>query len=134
MLYCVYVEPVLQVTGNPHTRQTSLPGKETSPIPADRSPSPARNPESKALHVKNLVRPFTLNQLKELLGKYGLLTNNGFWIDKIKSHCYVVVWKSVTIAACLQLVFFSFVSDKFATTLQAGNGVMLDCFISSLLP
>ena len=41
--------------------------------------------------MKNLVRPFTLNQLKDLLGKHGTLVEGGFWIDKIKSHCYVVV-------------------------------------------
>lgn len=48
--------------------------------------------------MKNLVRPFTLNQLKELLGKHGTLAEDGFWIDKIKSHCYVV-YNSVEEAA-----------------------------------
>ena len=37
------------------------------------------------------VRPFTLGQLKELLGRTGTLLDTGFWIDKIKSHCYVTV-------------------------------------------
>lgn len=37
------------------------------------------------------VRPFTLGQLKELLGRTGTLVEDGFWIDKIKSHCYVTV-------------------------------------------
>ncbi|RXM97372.1 Apoptotic chromatin condensation inducer in the nucleus [Acipenser ruthenus] len=35
------------------------------------------------------VRPFTLGQLKELLNRTGTLVDEGFWIDKIKSHCYV---------------------------------------------
>lgn len=37
------------------------------------------------------VRPFTLGQLKELLSRTGTLVEDGFWIDKIKSHCYVTV-------------------------------------------
>lgn len=90
----VCLDPLEQrLEGNPHPRRSSLPVQEaTSPPPAaERSPSPARNPQSEVLHVKNLVRPFTLNQLKDLLGKHGTLVEGGFWIDKIKSHCYVVV-------------------------------------------
>lgn len=37
------------------------------------------------------MRPFTLGQLKELLSRTGTLVDDGFWIDKIKSHCYVTV-------------------------------------------
>ena len=37
------------------------------------------------------VRPFTLGQLKELLNRTGSMVEEGFWIDKIKSHCYVTV-------------------------------------------
>ena len=55
-------------------------------------PSPSRRPESNIVHVMNLVRPYTLNQLKELLGRSGKLqAEDGFWIDNIKSHCYAVV-------------------------------------------
>ena len=82
---------------NPYPRRSSAPVQEESPIPAGkRSPSPAKNPPCKTLHVKNLVRPFTLNQLKDLLGKHGTLVQDGFWIDRIKSHCYVVVRKNST--------------------------------------
>jgi hypothetical protein len=35
------------------------------------------------------VRPFTVPQLKELLGKTGAVQS--FWIDSIKSHCFVTV-------------------------------------------
>ncbi|KAK1889933.1 Apoptotic chromatin condensation inducer in the nucleus [Dissostichus eleginoides] len=44
---------------------------------------------SKIIHVTNLVRPFTLGQLKELLNRTGSVLEDGFWIDKIKSHCFV---------------------------------------------
>ncbi len=37
------------------------------------------------------VRPFTLGQLKELLNRTGTVVEESFWIDKIKSHCYVTV-------------------------------------------
>ena len=90
----VCLDPFEQrLEGNPHPRRTSLQVHEaSSPVQAaEHSPSPARNPQSEVLHVKNLVRPFTLNQLKDLLGNHGTLVEGGFWMDKIKSHCYVVV-------------------------------------------
>ncbi|XP_061231776.1 apoptotic chromatin condensation inducer in the nucleus-like [Neopsephotus bourkii] len=52
-------------------------------------PSPPRARPSPIVHLCNLVRPFTLGQLKELLGRTGRLREDGFWIDRIKSHCYV---------------------------------------------
>lgn len=69
------------------SHQMSVPEPE-EPMAARRSPSPAHNPVSKIIHVRNLVRPFTLGQLKELLKRTGTVVENGFWIDKIKSHCF----------------------------------------------
>ncbi|XP_062305476.1 apoptotic chromatin condensation inducer 1b isoform X3 [Osmerus eperlanus] len=59
------------------------------PVRLAKQPSPPRGKVSKIVHVSNLVRPFTLGQLKELLNRSGSLVEEGFWIDKIKSHCYV---------------------------------------------
>ncbi|XP_014883458.1 apoptotic chromatin condensation inducer 1b [Poecilia latipinna] len=59
------------------------------PVRAARQPSPPRGKVSNIIHVINLVRPFTLLQLKELLNRTGSVVEEGFWIDKIKSHCYV---------------------------------------------
>ncbi|XP_034712458.1 apoptotic chromatin condensation inducer 1b isoform X2 [Etheostoma cragini] len=59
------------------------------PIRATRQPSPPHGKVSNIIHVTNLVRPFTLGQLKELLMRTGSMVEEGFWIDKIKSHCYV---------------------------------------------
>jgi len=56
-----------------------------------RSPLTNRNPPSCILHITNLVRPFALSQLKELLTEDGNLVADGFWINKIKSHCFAVV-------------------------------------------
>ncbi|XP_055683202.1 apoptotic chromatin condensation inducer in the nucleus isoform X1 [Lutzomyia longipalpis] len=52
-------------------------------------PSPPRNTSSCILYITNLVRPFTVLQLKGLLARTGRIVENGFWIDKIKSKCYV---------------------------------------------
>ncbi|XP_070292798.1 apoptotic chromatin condensation inducer in the nucleus isoform X2 [Salvelinus sp. IW2-2015] len=59
------------------------------PVRTAKQPSPPRGKVSNIVHVSNLVRPFTLGQLKELLGRTGTVLEDGFWIDKIKSHCYV---------------------------------------------
>ncbi|CAB1326528.1 unnamed protein product, partial [Coregonus sp. 'balchen'] len=59
------------------------------PVRTAKQPSPPRGKMSNIVHVSNLVRPFTLGQLKELLGRTGTVLEDGFWIDKIKSHCYV---------------------------------------------
>lgn len=61
------------------------------PTAAGRSPSPPRKPVSNIIHIRNLTRPFTLNQLKELLKRTGSLVEESFWIDNIKSHCIVTV-------------------------------------------
>lgn len=62
--------------------------KESDSIIA-RPPSPPKHKHSCILYITNLVRPFTLLQLKNLLQRTGRIVENGFWIDKIKSKCYV---------------------------------------------
>lgn len=52
---------------------------------------PARNPPSRVVFIQHLVRPFTINQLRELLQRTGRLVDNGFWIDNIKSKCLAMV-------------------------------------------
>ncbi|XP_064201982.1 apoptotic chromatin condensation inducer in the nucleus isoform X4 [Anguilla rostrata] len=59
------------------------------PVCSARQPSPPRGKITNIVHVCNLVRPFTLGQLKELLNRTGTVVEEAFWIDKIKSHCYV---------------------------------------------
>ncbi|XP_047987143.1 uncharacterized protein LOC125226995 [Leguminivora glycinivorella] len=51
--------------------------------------SPPRNKQSCILYISNLVRPFTLPQLKNLLQRTGRISEDGFWIDRIKSRCFV---------------------------------------------
>lgn len=59
------------------------------PVRTAKQPSPPRGKLSNIVHICNLVRPFTLGQLKELLNRTGAVVEEAFWIDKIKSHCYV---------------------------------------------
>lgn len=66
-----------------------------------RSPLANRNPPSCILHITNLVRPFALSQLKELLTEEAALAADGFWINKIKSHCFAVVSNPNCLSICL---------------------------------
>lgn len=74
--------------------------------------SPARNSVNATVHIQNLVRPYTIGQLKELLSKHGPLSQKEgtFWIDKVKSHCYATVSNSSTavIQSVLQQFYSSF--------------------------
>ncbi|GES85190.1 apoptotic chromatin condensation inducer in the nucleus-like [Rhizophagus clarus] len=49
-------------------------------------PPPQHEPTS-TLHIKNFVRPLTLPMVRDLLEQFGRIEY--FWMDKIKSHCYV---------------------------------------------
>lgn len=51
--------------------------------------SPAKHNPCNILYITNLVRPFTVLQLKSLLQRTGKIAEDGFWIDKIKSKCFV---------------------------------------------
>lgn len=73
---------------NRHLAQV-VPGVGAVNASIQRSPSPARNQSSNVLFITNLVRPFTVLQLKGLLARTGKIIENGFWIDRIKSKCYV---------------------------------------------
>ena len=72
-------------------QSSATPPSSETPTPVKREVSPPRNPPSCALHVSNLVRPFTQKQLLQYLSQFGAVTEEGFWINKIKSHCYVIV-------------------------------------------
>ncbi|CAG0891562.1 unnamed protein product [Darwinula stevensoni] len=52
--------------------------------------TPPHYPPSQVIVITNLVRPFTIAQLKELLGRTGTLLEGKFWIDRIKSKCYAM--------------------------------------------
>ncbi|KAL7692433.1 putative SAP domain, nucleotide-binding alpha-beta plait domain superfamily, acinus, RNA recognition [Plasmopara halstedii] len=41
------------------------------------------------LRIDNFIRPFTLNAVKSLVQELGNFVENGFWMDAIKTHCFV---------------------------------------------
>lgn len=72
---------------NTTTRKISIVSDDTAKV--QRPPSPPKFSSSNILFITNLVRPFTVLQLKGLLARTGKILDDGFWIDKIKSKCYV---------------------------------------------
>ncbi|KAI4371247.1 hypothetical protein MLD38_019508 [Melastoma candidum] len=48
---------------------------------------PSQHPATNSLRIDQFLRPFTLKAVQELLGKTGTVTS--FWMDNIKTHCYV---------------------------------------------
>ncbi|CAN6289276.1 unnamed protein product [Urochloa humidicola] len=55
--------------------------------PKERIVPPSQKPATTSLRIDRFVRPFTLKAVQELLGKTGSVQN--FWMDHIKTHCYV---------------------------------------------
>uniref|UniRef100_H3GQ66 SAP domain-containing protein n=1 Tax=Phytophthora ramorum TaxID=164328 RepID=H3GQ66_PHYRM len=41
------------------------------------------------LRIDNFIRPFTLNAVKALVQECGDFVEDGFWMDAIKTHCFV---------------------------------------------
>lgn len=54
-------------------------------------PQANEDKEDKSVAVWGLGRPFMVGQLKDLLEQSGKVEQ--FWINKIKSHCFVTVSK-----------------------------------------
>ncbi|KAL4183542.1 hypothetical protein AMTRI_Chr11g98780 [Amborella trichopoda] len=48
---------------------------------------PSEKPETTSLRIDQFLRPFTLKAVQELLAKTGTVSK--FWMDHIKTHCYV---------------------------------------------
>jgi hypothetical protein len=46
---------------------------------------------TRILHITGLTRPFTFQQLKELLRRYGQFNDDDCSLDKIKSQCFIAV-------------------------------------------
>ncbi|XP_057501169.1 uncharacterized protein LOC130785115 [Actinidia eriantha] len=55
--------------------------------PKERIVPPSPKPPTNSLRIDRFLRPFTLKAVQELLGKTGTVAS--FWMDHIKTHCYV---------------------------------------------
>ncbi|CAF0853167.1 unnamed protein product [Adineta steineri] len=86
-------------TSAPFARVTSFESKtlldgKTNALMMDepvrvKDPTETLEPPSRILYIRGLTRPFTLPLLKELLSRFGTLVDGEFWLDKIKSQCFV---------------------------------------------
>ncbi|KAK9678649.1 hypothetical protein RND81_11G225300 [Saponaria officinalis] len=55
--------------------------------PKEREVPPSTKASTNSLRIDHFLRPFTLKAVQELLGKTGTVAS--FWMDHIKTHCYV---------------------------------------------
>jgi len=65
---------------------------------AKRSSEPEKS--TSVVHITGFVRPFTLQSAKDLVEGFGAIT--GFWMDSIKSHCYVAYKEQASADACMK--------------------------------
>lgn len=63
--------------------------EEINDVEPKKKSSVKRSTTTNIIHITNLVRPFTVGQLRDLLQRTGKIVPNGFWIDTIKSQCIV---------------------------------------------
>ncbi|CAI5743583.1 unnamed protein product [Peronospora destructor] len=89
------------------TKETNSPQPEDEDGGKSVSPSDDAEADSKAegdaamndektltIRIDNFVRPFTLNAVKELVQEFGSFVEEGFWMDAIKTHCFVTYCSS----------------------------------------
>jgi len=63
--------------------------EEINEVDIKKKSSVKRTTTTSVIRITNLVRPFTVGQLRDLLQRTGKIVSNGFWIDTIKSQCIV---------------------------------------------
>mmetsp|Transcript_28084 Transcript_28084/g.61478 ORF Transcript_28084/g.61478 Transcript_28084/m.61478 type:complete len:440 (-) Transcript_28084:150-1469(-) len=85
------VVDVLQGGLTPRRKEVApVPLPVEEPVDQQREVPPSPRPASRFLRIDNFLRPFTKKQLLELLGETGTIADNGFWMNAIKTHCYVI--------------------------------------------
>ncbi|KAI7861255.1 hypothetical protein BDF14DRAFT_479025 [Spinellus fusiger] len=70
----------------PQQGESGVKRKREEDEQADREPESEE--EQPAIYLKGFVRPLIIKHVQELIGKYGKVKR--FWMDTIKTHCYVV--------------------------------------------
>ncbi|ETV95296.1 hypothetical protein H310_11196 [Aphanomyces invadans] len=64
------------------------PTKKQKTTPLDAIPDSMIAP-TPTIRIDNFIRPFTLNAVKAFVQEEAAFVENGFWMDAIKTHCYV---------------------------------------------
>ncbi|WOK97623.1 protein starmaker [Canna indica] len=73
--------------GTPRRAFAKSDSKPTGDSPKERIVPPSQKPATTSLRIDKFLRPFTLKAVQELLAKTGTVCS--FWMDHIKTHCYV---------------------------------------------
>ncbi|KAF0698678.1 Aste57867_10719 [Aphanomyces stellatus] len=77
-------------THRPRTPSTDEPVAKKQKVDETASSSGAMTATGPTtLRIDNFIRPFTLNAVKEFVQSEGAFVEGGFWINNIKTHCYV---------------------------------------------
>ncbi|KAK4411637.1 60S ribosomal protein L30 [Sesamum angolense] len=95
--------------------------------PKERLVPPSSRPPTNSLRIDRFLRPFTLKAVQELLGKTGNVTS--FWMDHIKTHCYVSV---SVVPACytpLSLLFWMRISNIMANLASKWGRLLVAEFV-----
>ncbi|KAG9414167.1 Apoptotic chromatin condensation inducer in the nucleus [Aphanomyces cochlioides] len=93
----VKVEPT-DTTSTKRTGETlTADSNRAAKKPKTTSSSKTGNGPTCTLRISNFIRPFTLNAVKDFVQQEGNFVENGFWMDGIKTHCYVT-YPSIEIA------------------------------------
>ncbi|ERM94248.1 apoptotic chromatin condensation inducer in the nucleus isoform X1 [Amborella trichopoda] len=71
----------------PKTTLTNPDSPNNGGAPKERIVPPSEKPATTSLRIDQFLRPFTLKAVQELLAKTGTVSK--FWMDHIKTHCYV---------------------------------------------
>nr|CAG4652226.1 EOG090X0F73 [Triops cancriformis] len=122
-LHNAVAEPVASA---PVKKERTISVQDAEPEPL----APANNPASNVIIVTNLVRPFTINQLRELLSRTGNLVANAFWIDRVKSTClaqYESVEEAVATRSALHGVHWPISNPKTLVVDFATEQELQDC-------
>ncbi|KAF0906837.1 hypothetical protein E2562_013233 [Oryza meyeriana var. granulata] len=90
-------QPTSKLSGSDSSKDVHQPARRRSfgrsdstareDSPKERIVPPPQKPATTSLRIDRFVRPFTLKAVQELLGKTGSVCS--FWMDHIKTHCYV---------------------------------------------
>lgn len=75
--------------------------QETSDSKEASNASESKPLETNAIYIKGFVRPLILRHAEELAKKYGNVKK--FWMDSIKTHCYVIVSETL----CISIYFYA---------------------------
>lgn len=73
------------------------------------TPAPAAGPsrelaDTSSIYISNLARPFAVHQLRQDLERFGRI--DYFWLDGVKSHCYVKVSNFLARLGLLHSLYF----------------------------